>query len=124
VGVRDVWSAAVRLRHGHDQHKRRHWQYRQTERFRGGGEIDLHRNRTPGIFLMIGNRAGARRDGLMAREMRVERPAVMVSRLHIVEMHVRQRRGNRARLHEDDEGRGGQPAKHGGIVVNDRVEGT
>jgi hypothetical protein len=35
-------------------------------------------------------------------------------------MHVRQRRGNRARLHEDDEDGGGQPAEHERIVVNPR----
>ena len=54
----------------------------------------------------------------------MERPAVMMFRLHVIEVHVHQRRGNRARLHEDDEDGGGQPAKHGGIVVNDRADGT
>lgn len=48
----------------------------------------------------------------------------MMFRLHVIEVHVHQRRGNRARLHEDDEDGGGQPAKHGGIVVNDRADGT
>lgn len=119
MSVRDVWSAAVRLRDGDDQRKGGRRQCRKTERLRGGGKKDLRRNRTPGIFLMIGNRAGTRRDGgLMPRQVRMERPAVMMSRLHVVEMHVHQRRGNRPRLHEDDEDGGGQPAEHERIVVN------
>ena len=42
---------------------------------------------------------------------------MMVLRLHVVEMHVHQRRSHRTRLHEDDKEGGGQPASHEGIVV-------
>jgi hypothetical protein len=39
-------------------------------------------------------------------------------------MHVRQRRGDRSDLHEDDQSGGGQPAKHAAIVVNRPGGGT
>ena len=61
---------------------------------------------------------------VMAGQMRMQRLAVMVLRLLRVEMHVRQRRGERSDLHEHDEGGGGQPAKHAAIVVNRRWGGT
>ena len=74
---------------------------------------------------MVGNRTRTGTDGvLMTREVCVERLPVMMRRLHVVEMHVHQRRGNRARLHEHDEGGGGQPAKHTGIVVTNPMGGT
>ena len=76
-------------------------------------------HRASGFLLMIDDRTRTRRqDRLMTREMCVERLAVMMPRLHVVKMHVRQRRGNRAELHEHDQGGGGQPSKHTRIVVN------
>ena len=60
----------------------------------------------------------------MAREVRVERLTVMMRRFHVVEVHVHQRRGNRARLHENDEDGGRQPATHRGIVATNHVRRT
>jgi hypothetical protein len=60
----------------------------------------------------------------MPGKMRVHRLAVMVLRLLGIEMHVRQRRGDRSDLHEDDQSGGGQPAKHAAIVVNRPGGGT
>ena len=74
---------------------------------------------------MVGNRTGTRWDAaVVPREMRVERLAMVVLGLHVVEMHVHQRRSHRTRLHEDDKEGGGQPANHEAIVVNDGQRGT
>ena len=42
---------------------------------------------------------------------------MVVLGLHVVEVHVHQRRSHRTRLHEDDKEGGGQPANHEAIVV-------
>jgi hypothetical protein len=61
---------------------------------------------------------------IMTGQMRVERLTVMMLRLIGIEMHVQERRADRACLHQHDEGRRGQPAKHRGIVVKDERAGT
>ena len=74
---------------------------------------------------MIGAGAGRwRNDGLVAREVRVQRLAVMMRGLMVVEVHVHQWRGNRATLHEDDKGGRRQPSKHTGIVVKEPARDT
>jgi hypothetical protein len=50
--------------------------------------------------------------------MRMHRLTVMVRGVLGVEMHVRQRSGDRSGVHEHDEHGGGQPATHAAIVVN------
>ena len=97
VGVRDVWRAATRLRGWHEQDESRRGKYRQAEGLRRCGQKDLRRHRAAGFLLMIDNRTRAQRDdGLMPREMCVQGLAVMMPGIRLVEVHVHQRRGNRA----------------------------
>ena len=88
-------------------------------------------NGASGFFLMVGDRttpvfaevpaAGRQRNiNVVPGQMCVQRLTVMVTGLFGVEVHVHQRRADRANLHEHDKSRGRQPAKHMGIVVKDR----
>ena len=117
--VRDVRRAAARRRGWNNQDKCRRRHRGKTERFRSRGHKYLGRDRAPSLFLMIGPRSGARRNRrLVAGQVGVQRLPLMVCGLLRVEMHVRQRRGDRSDLHEHGERGGSQPAEHGVIVVN------
>jgi len=94
---------------------------RKAERLPRRGHIDLRFDRSACFFLMIGNWTTWRDDGLVTLEMRVQRLTVVVRGLVVVEVHMHQGRGNRATLHEDDEGGRGQPSRHTGIVVKERA---
>ena len=85
------------------------------------GHIDLRFDRAARFFLMIGDWTTWRDDGLVTREMRVQRLTVVVRGLMVVDVHMHQWRGNRATVHEDDEGGRGQPLNHTGIVVKEHV---
>ena len=71
---------------------------------------------------MVGNGTAVRyrHNGVMTRQVRVQRLTVMVAGLLCIEVNVRQGRGDGAELHEHDERRRGQPTNHPGIVVNRR----
>ena len=95
--MRDVWCAATRLRRRNEQDESRRWKYRKAEGLRRCRKEDLRRHRTAGFLLMIDNRTRAYGDdSLMAREMCVQRLTVMMPGIRLVEVHVHQRRGNRA----------------------------
>ena len=61
---------------------------------------------------------------VMAGQVRMERLTVMMFGLFGVEMHVQERRADRACLHHHDDSGRGQPAKHPAIVVKDYRPGT
>ena len=95
---------------------------------RGGAHKDLHSDGTARFFLVIDDWTRSMRPYrvvvVMAGEMRMERLTVMMLGLVGVEMHVQQRRADRACLHQHDDGGRGQPAKHPAIVVKDDRPGT
>lgn len=89
--------SAARLRGWHDQDESGRGQCRKTERLRRRGQEDLRRHRAAGFLLVIDNRARMYGDDrLVSREMCVQRLAVMMPGIRVVEVHVHQRRGNRA----------------------------
>jgi len=95
---------------------------------RCGAHEDLRSDGSARFFLVIDDGTRSMRPdgvvGVMAGQMRMERLTVMMPGLIGVEMHVQERRADRACLHQHDEGRRGQPAKHRGIVVKDERPGT
>jgi len=123
-----VWRPATRLRWRYDENERLRRNHRQTERIRGRTDEDVCRDRASGFLLVIGDRARALRNGLMVilvpRQMRMQRLTVMMLRLISIEMHVQERRTDRACLHQHGEGGGSQPARHPAIVVKDARAGT
>ena len=111
--------AALESRGRNHQDKRRTRDRRQAERSHGCRHEYLRRHHSSLIVLMIDERARTERNHrIVPGEMRMHRLTVMVRSLLRVEMHVRQRSGDRSGLHEHDEHGGGQPATHGAIVVN------
>jgi hypothetical protein len=88
------------LRWGYHENDRLRRNYRKTERIRGRTDEQVCRDRASGLFLVIGDRARTLRNGLMVIlvpvQMRVQRLAVMVLGLIGVEMHVQERRTDRA----------------------------
>jgi len=126
--VRGVRSAAARLRRRHKENELRPRNSRKAERIRRGTHKDLCRDCATRFFLVIDDGTRSMRPYgvvvVMAGQMRVERLTVMMLGLIGIEMHVQERRADRACLHQHDEGRRGQPAKHRGIVVKDERAGT
>ena len=122
--MRCVRRAAARLRGRHKQDEGWPRNGRKAERIRGGADKDLRCDRATGFFLMIDERTGTMRPYsvvlIMTRQMRMNRLTVMMLGLVGVEMHVQERRAERACLHQHDEGGGGQPTKHRGIVAKDQ----
>lgn len=123
--MRDNRRAPDWLRGRNGQHERGRRDSRQTEGLRGRGQIDLRLERAPGLFAVIRDRTRAGRDERrVAGQVRVERSTAVMPRFLVVEMDVRQRRGNDAELHEDDKRGGRQPSKHTRIVTMTRSDGT
>ena len=126
--MRGVRHPAPGLRGRNNENERRTRKRWKAEGIRGRAHEDLRVDGSPRFFLVIGDWTRTMRPcgvvALMAGQMRMKRLAVMVLRLLRVEMHMRQRRGERSDLHEHDEGGGGQPAKHAAIVVNRPRGGT
>ena len=120
--MRGVRHAAPGLRGRNNEHERRTRNRGKAEGIRGRAHEDLRGGGSPRFFLVVGDWTRTMRpDGVvavMAGQMRMKRLAVMVLCLLRVEMHMRQRRGERSDLHEHGEGGGSQPAKHAAIVVN------
>lgn len=117
--VRDMRRPAAELRRRNDEDESAARDRRKAERSRGGRHEYLRCDHASLIVRMIDERARAERNHrLVPGEMRMHRLAVMVRGVLHVEMHVRQRSGDRSGLHEHDEHGGGQPAKHEPIVVN------
>ena len=120
MGVCDVRGATARLRRWNDDHKSRRWNCNQTERIRCRADENVRRDGAAFVVRMIddGTRSGG--NGIvMTGQVRVQRLTVMVLGLVRVEMHVHQRRADRANLHDDDEDGRGQPAQNHAIVVKD-----
>jgi hypothetical protein len=126
VGVRNVRRSAAGRRGRNDQDMDGERNGRETERLPRRRHIDLRLDCSAWVFLMIGGWTRAWRDDgpVVTLEMRVQRLTVVVRGVVVVEVHVHQWRGNRATLHEDDEGGRGQPSKHRGIVANARPRHT
>ena len=126
--MRRVRPPAPGLRGRNNENKRRRRNRSKAERICGGAHEDLRRDGTTRFFLVIDDGTRTMRpDGVVAvvaGQMRVERLTVMMLGLLGVEMHVQERRADRACLHQHDEGRRGQPAKHQAIVVKDERAGT
>ena len=107
------------------QDERRAHDRRKAERSRGCRHEYLRCHHPPLVVLMIDERAGTKRKHRVVRgEMRVHRLTAVVRSVLRVEMHVRQRSGDRSGLHEHDEHGGSQPATHRAIVVNWREADT
>ena len=123
-----AWRSATWLRWGHDEIERLRWHCRKAEWIRGRADEDVRRDRASGLFLVIGDWTRTRRNGgmvfLVPGQMRVQRLAVMMLGFIGIEMHVQERRTDRACLHQHGEGGGGQPAKHPAIVVKDERTST
>jgi hypothetical protein len=126
--VRSVRGAAARLRGRHKQDEgwpRHGWK---AERIRGGADKDLRRDGSARFLLVIDDGTGTVGPYgvvlIMTRQMRMKRLTVMMLGLVGVEMHVQERRAERACLNKHDEGGGGQPTKHRGIVAKDQRPGT
>ncbi len=118
-------GASGELRRRNEEHERGGRRGRNAERLAGRGHEDLRRHNLALVVLMIGAGTRIRRNhGIVAGEMRMHRLAVMMIPVVVTEMHVRQRSGYRSGLYEQDEHGGGQPAKHGAIVVNCPDTGT
>jgi len=122
VGVRNVRRAAARLRWRNNENERRRRDRWKTERVDRRCHEDVRFDRPPGAVLMVGNGTAVRyrQNGVVTRQVRVQRLTVMVAGLLCIEVNVGQGRGDGAELHEHDERRRGQPTKHPGIVVNRR----
>ena len=115
----NVRRAAPELRRRNYQDERRTGDHRKAEWSRGGRHEDLRRHHPPVVVLMIDERAREeRKHRIVPGKMRVHRLTVMVRSLVCVEMHMRQRSGDRSGLHEHDKHGGGHPATHAAIVVN------
>jgi hypothetical protein len=115
----DLWRAASELRGRNHQDERRTRDHRKTEWSRGCRDEYLCCHHPSVFVLMIDERAREERNHrFVPGEMRVHRLTVMVRGILGVEMHVRQRSGDRSGLYEHDEHGGGQAATHGPIVVN------
>ena len=118
-------SAATELRRRNHQGERRIRDRREAERRHSGGHEYLRRHHAPLVILMIDERSRAQGNRrVVPGEMRVHCLTVVVRRVLDVEMHVRQRSGDRSGLYEHDEHPSGQPAKHGAIVVKRPQAGT
>ena len=126
--MRGVRCAAARLRRRHQENELWPRNGRKAKRIRGGADKDLRGDRATGFFLVIDDGTGTMRPYgvviIMSGQMRMKRLTVMMLGLIGIEMHVQERRADRACLHQHDEGRRGQPAKHRGIVVKDQRPGT
>ena len=122
--MRGVRHPAPGLRGRNNEHERRRWNRWKAEGIRGRAHEDLRVDGSSRFFLVVNDWTRTMRPygvvAVMAGQMRMQRLTVMMLRLLRVEMHMRQRRGERSDLHEHDEGGGGQPAKHAAIVVNRR----
>ena len=122
--MRCVRRAAARLRGRHKQGEGWPRNGRKAKRIRGGADKDLRGDRATGFFLVIDDGTGTMRPYgvviIVTGQMRVKRLTVMMLGLVGVEMHVQERRADRACLHQHDEGGGSQPTKHRGIVVKDQ----
>jgi hypothetical protein len=117
--VRDLRHAATGRRGWNHEDERRTRDRGKTERFCCCGDEYVRRHNPALVVLMIGTRSRTRRNhGIVAGQVRVHRLAVMMTSLARAEMYVRQRSGDRSGVYEHDEHGGGQPAKHGAIVVN------
>ena len=99
-----------------------------AERIRRGADEDLRRDSAPGFVLVIGDRTRTVHNRrvviVVAGQMRMQRLTVMMLGLIGIEMHVQERRTERARLHQHGESGRGQPAEHRAIVVKDERAGT
>ena len=123
--MRNTRRPATESRGGNDQDKGRTRHGRKAERFHGRGDEDVRCHDPALVVLMIGARPWIRRDDrIVAGQVGMHRLPVMVRCVGGVEMHVHQRSRDRSGLHEHDERGGGQPAKHGAIVVNRPEAGT
>ena len=127
--MRGVRHPAPRLRgrNKENEHSRRN--RGKAEWIRGRAHEDLRGDGSARFFLVIDDWARIMRPSgvvvaVMAGQMRMQRLTVMMLGLIGVEMHVQERRADRACLHQHDESRRGQPANHRGIVVKDERPGT
>jgi hypothetical protein len=126
--VRSVWRPSDQLLRWNDEHERRRRNCGKAEGIRGGADEDLRGNGPTRFFLVIDDWTRTMRSYgivvVVAGEMCMKRLTVMMLGLIHVEMHVQERRADRACLHQHDESRRVQPAKHRGIVVKDERPGT
>ena len=126
--MRGVRCAAARLRRRHQENELWPRNSRKAERIRRATHKDLCRDCATRFFLVIDDGTGSVRPYgvviIMSGQMRMKRLTVMMLGLIGIEMHVQERLADRACLHQHDEGRRGQPAKHRGIVVKDQRPGT
>lgn len=126
--MRGVRHPATRLRgrNNEDEHSRRN--RGKAEWIRGRAHEDLRGDGSTRFFLVIDDRTRTMQPYgvvvVMAGQMRMKRLTLMMLGLIGVEMDVQERRADRACLHQHDESRRGQPAKHRGIVVKDEWPGT
>ena len=121
--MRGVRRPPGQLLRWNNEHERGRRNCGKAEGVRGGAHEDLRGDGTTRFFLVIDDGTRSMRPygvvAVMAGQMRMERLTVMMLGFIGIEMHVQQRRADRACLHQHDEGRRGQPAKHRGIVVKD-----
>ena len=123
-----VRHPAPRLRGRNNQNKHSRRNRGKAEWIGSGAHEDLRGDGSARFFLVMDDWARTMQpDGVvavMSGQMGMKRLTVMVFVLLGVEMHVQERRADRACLHQHDEGRRGQPAKHRGIVAKDQRPGT
>lgn len=115
--MRNVRRTVVDFGWRHDEDERRCRECRKSKRRNGARDENLRRHGAAGVFLMVDDRAAMPRRRRMTGEVRVQRLSVMVRRLALVEVHVRQRRGRRPELHEHTKSRCCDPPHHGRIVT-------
>lgn len=121
----DKRRAATELRGRNHEDERRTRDRRKAERFGGRGDEYVRCHSPALVVLMIGPGSRTRRNhGVVAGQVCVHPLPVMVTGFAGAKMHVRQRSGDRSGLDNQDEHGGGQPAKHGAIVVNPPGGGT
>ena len=123
-----VRRPADQLLRWNNEHERRRRYCGNAEGIRGGADEDQRGDGATRFFLVIDDGTWSMRPDrvviVMTGQMRMERLTVMMLGLIGIEMHVQERRADRACLHQHDEGGRGQPAKHRGIVVKDERPGT
>ena len=126
--MRGVRRPAAELLRWNNEHERRRRNYGKAEGISGGAHEDLRGDGSARFFLVIDDWTRTMRSYgivvVVAGQMRMQRLTVMMLGLIGVEMHVQERRADRACLYQHDESRRGQPAQHRGIVVKDEEQGT
>ena len=126
--MRGVRRAAARLRRRHKENELWPRNSRKAKRIRRATHKDQCRDCATRVFLVIDDGTRTMRPYrvviIVTGQMRMKRLTVMMLGLIGIEMHVQKRRADRACLHQHDEGRRGQPAKHQAIVVKDERAGT